>query len=65
VSGARCQRQGLTDTEPGFNTVLRHMRNPELTPCSDQLACASATPLAEVGNEGRSPLPRRDVSRGR
>jgi hypothetical protein len=46
--GARCQRQGLTDTEPGFNTVPRYMRNPELTPYVEQLVRASDTPPAEL-----------------
>jgi transposase len=42
------KEQGLTETDPSFNTVLRHLRDPELTPHLQALVRLSATPLAAV-----------------
>lgn len=40
--------QGLTGSEASFNTMLRHLRDPELTPHLQALVRLSATPLAAV-----------------
>jgi hypothetical protein len=40
--------QGLTETDPAFNTVLRRLRDPELTPYLEELVRMSAKPLAAV-----------------
>jgi len=39
---------GFTDVDPHFNTVLRYLRNPELTPELRKLVRLSALPLAGV-----------------
>lgn len=46
VRGAKAQ--GLTATDPAFNTVLRHLRDPEMTPALEALVSLSARPLAAV-----------------
>ena len=40
--------KGLTDADPHFNTVLRYLRSPEMTPVLRQLIEISALPLKEV-----------------
>jgi transposase len=40
--------KGLTDADPHFNTVLRYLRSPEMTPVLRQLVEVSALPLKEV-----------------
>ena len=42
------KREGLTEVEPGFNSVLRYMAKPELTPYLEGLVRISAAPLAAV-----------------
>jgi hypothetical protein len=42
------KEQGMTETDPSLNTVLRHLRDPELTPHLEALVRLSATPLAAV-----------------
>lgn len=39
---------GLTEVDPHFNTVLRYLRNPELTPALRSLVTLSARPFAGV-----------------
>ena len=38
----------MTETDPAFNTVLRRLRDPELTPYLEELVRLSAKPLAAV-----------------
>ena len=42
------KERGLTDSDASFNTVLRHLRDPELTPQLQALVRLSATPLAAI-----------------
>ena len=40
--------KGLTDSDPHFNSVLRYLRDPEMTPILRQLVEVSALPLKDV-----------------
>jgi transposase len=42
------KEQGMTDSDPAFSTVLRRLRDPELTPYLEELVRLSAKPLAAV-----------------
>ncbi len=68
--------RGLTVTDPHFNSVLRYLRDPEMTPLLRHLVALSATPLKAVedGLRGRCdriqhlpvrPLVRPQVGEGR
>lgn len=43
--------KGLTDADPHFNSVLRYMRDPEMTPVLKSLVALSALPLASVESD--------------
>jgi transposase len=48
-SGIRAGKErGLTETDPHFNTVLRYLRDPAITPALEQLVTLSALPLTGV-----------------
>jgi len=40
--------RGLTEVDPHFNTVLRYLRNPEMTPHLERLVTLSALPMLGV-----------------
>ncbi|HXY42676.1 MAG TPA: transposase [Acidimicrobiales bacterium] len=40
--------KGLTDSDPHFNSVLRYLRSPEMTPILKELVTLSALPLKEI-----------------
>ncbi len=42
------QAKGLTDSDPHFNSVLRYLRDPEMTPVLKSLVSLSALPLKGV-----------------
>ncbi len=42
------REKGLTDSDPHFNSVLRYLRSPEMTPVLKELVTLSALPLKEV-----------------
>ncbi|MGA2527979.1 MAG: transposase [Acidimicrobiales bacterium] len=42
------QAKGLTDSDPHFNSVLRYLRDPEMTPVLKSLVTLSALPLKAV-----------------
>lgn len=42
------KEKGLTATDPHFNSVLRYLRDPEMTPALERLVTLSALPLAGV-----------------
>ena len=43
--------EGMTECDPHFNSVLRHLRDPEWTPILQRLVKISALPLASVETE--------------
>ena len=43
--------KGLTDSDPHFNSVLRYLRSPEMTPVLKELVTISALPLKAVESD--------------
>lgn len=43
-----CKARGLTDSDPHFNSVLRYLRDPAMTPVLQSLVTLSALPLKAV-----------------
>jgi len=43
--------KGLTDSDPHFNSVLRYLRSPEMTPVLTELVTISALPLKAVESD--------------